>query len=465
MSQHPNTVENLRDRYGERWRWLAVATVMLGTMATVLSATVVNVALHDIMTEFGIRQGQVHWLATGFIAAMTTTMLASSWLLDHFGLRKTLGCAMALFSLVSVVGGFATSPEQLIVARICQGALAGLMQPMGMYLVFRIFPRERRGQAMGIYGMGVILAPALGPVLGGFLVDELSWRYVMFAPVPVTLLGVFMAWRFLPLPPSRPAPYRFDLPGLVLLGLTISLSLDALNRLQHVNGAAHWIVIGALAAAVSLFAFVKRERSTAHPLLNVQLLKRPRFLFANLGAAALGLALFGSTYLVPLFVQTALDFSATEAGLLMLPAGFVLGMTFPIAGRLADRRSARSLVLFGIGMFALSAVLFALSDVEMAFGWLALWTVFGRIGLGFMLPALSTGALNPLKPEELGAGSSTINFTRQLGGAFGVNIVALTIEFGDHAAGVPTIHAFHSAWWLVAAFVAIAAVPVWKMRA
>lgn len=459
-----NTVEGLKARYGERWRWLAVATVMLGTMATVLSATVVNVALHDIMLEFGIRQGQVHWLATGFIAAMTTTMLASSWLLDHFGVRKTLATAMFLFTLISLLGGFATSPEQLIAARIGQGAMAGLMQPMGMYLVFRIFPRNRRGQAMGIYGMGVILAPALGPVLGGFLVDQLDWRFVMFAPVPVTMAGVFMAWRFLPVPVSRPAPYRFDLPGLVLLGATIGLSLDTLNRLQQLAGQEARILLEGALAVVMLMLFVVRERKARHPLVNIDLLRKPSFVYANLGAMALGLALFGSTYLVPLFVQTSLGFSATQAGLLMLPAGIVLGMTFPLAGRLADRMSARKLVIFGIVLFATSAVLFALSDLQLAFGWLALWTVLGRIGIGFMLPALSTGALNPLAPEQLGAGSSTINFTRQLGGAFGVNIVALTIEFGDHSGGIPTIDAFHSAWWLVAVFVAVAAIPVWKMR-
>ena len=459
-----NTVEGLKARYGEHWRWLAVATVMLGTMATVLSATVVNVALHEIMMEFGIRQGQVHWLATGFIAAMTTTMLASSWLLDHFGVRKTLATAMTLFTLISLVGGFADSPGQPIAARIGQGAMAGLMQPMGMYLVFRIFPRNRRGQAMGIYGMGVILAPALGPVLGGFLVDQLDWRYVMFAPAPVTLIGVVMAWRFLPLPVSRPAPYRFDLPGLLLLGTVIGLSLDTLNRLQLLAGQEVRIAAQALLVIVCLALFVVRERRARHPLVNVALLRKPVFLYANLGAMALGLALFGSTYLVPLFVQTALGFSATQAGLLMLPAGIVLGMTFPLAGRLADGHSARKLVVFGIALFATSAVLFASSDLELAFGWLALWTVIGRIGIGFMLPALSTGALNPLAPEELGAGSSTINFTRQLGGAFGVNMVALTIEFGEHANGLPTISAFHSAWWLVAAFVAMAAIPVWRMR-
>lgn len=459
-----NTVEGLRTRYGERWRWLAVATVMLGTMATVLSATVVNVALHDIMLEFGIRQGRVHWLATGFIAAMTTTMLASSWLLDHFGVRKTLAGAMFIFTVISIAGGFATTPEQLIAARIGQGAMAGLMQPMGMYLVFRIFPREKRGQAMGIYGMGVILAPALGPVLGGFLVDQLSWRYVMFAPAPVTIIGVAMAWRFLPLPPSRPQPYRFDLLGLILLGATLALSLDTLNRLQNLAGQETRVAIGGVLSALALVLFLVRERRTRHPLVNIALLRKPVFLYANLGALALGLALFGSTYLIPLFVQTALDYTATDAGLLMLPAGVVLGMTFPLAGRLADRQSARKLVVFGIALFAASAVLFAVSDLALAFGWLALWTVVGRIGIGFMLPALSIGALNLLAPEELGAGSSTINFARQLGGAFGVNMVALTIEFGEHHNGMPTIEAFHTAWWLVAVFVALAAIPVWKMR-
>ncbi len=459
-----HTLEALQARYGERWRWLAVATVMLGTMATVLSATVVNVALHDIMLEFGIRQGQVHWLATGFIAAMTTTMLASSWLLDHFGIRRTLAVAMLLFSIVSVLGGFASTPELLILARVAQGAVAGLMQPMAMFLVFRIFPRERRGQAMGIYGMGVILAPALGPVLGGFLVDQFNWRYVMFAPAPVTLLGVFMALRFLPLKPQQADPYPFDLPGLVLLGLAIVSSLDALNRLQQPAGNEVTIAVLAAVTLLALVLFVWRERRARHPLLNVALLRRRSFLYANIGALALGLALFGSTYLIPLFVQTALSYSATEAGLLMLPAGIALGITFPLAGRLADKRSSRGLILFGITLFALSAMLFAVSGLELAFGWLALWTILGRIGLGFMLPALSTGALNPLEPHQLGAGSSTINFTRQLGGAYGVNIVALSIEYGDHAAGLPTIGAFHSAWWLVALFVGLAAVPVWRMK-
>lgn len=458
-----NTVEALRARYGDGWRWLAVTTVMLGTMATVLSATVINVALPDIMAEFGIRQGTAHWLATGYIAAMTTTMLASTWLLEHFGVRVALGCAMLLFSGVSVLGGFSPSAEALITARVAQGALAGLMQPMAMYLIFRIFPRERRGQAMGIYGMGVILAPALGPVLGGYLVDHFDWRYVMFAPAPVTLVGVFMAWKFLPVPVQRPAPYPFDLPGLLFLGGALLLGLDALNRLQAAEGRWLTIALASLGAVLMVTLFVRRQRRVSHPLLRLQLMRRSSFLYANLGALALGLALYGSTYLIPLFVQTALHFSASDAGLLMLPAGIALGITFPIAGRLADRFSARSLTLYGIVAFGLSAVLFALSGLALGFVWLAIWAVIGRIGLGFMLPALSTAALNPLAVEELGAGSSIINFSRQLGGAFGINLVALTLEYGDHVGRVPALSAFHTAWWLVAGLVLIALVPVLRM--
>nr|WP_203142365.1 MDR family MFS transporter [Marinobacter mangrovi] len=454
------SLDALRERHGARWRWLAVATVMLGTMATVLSATIVNVALPDIMAYFAIGQGQAHWLVTGFIAAMTTTMLTTGWLLDHFGLRRTLASAMVLFSVMSVAGGFATSPEWLILSRIGMGAMAGLMQPMAMYLVFRAFPREQRGQAMGIYGMGVILAPALGPVIGGFIVDQLSWRYVMFAPVPVTLLGVIMVYRYLPWPVSRPAPYRFDFAGFLWLALFIATSLDALNTLQHAEGEGLRIALSGTLALLALILFARRERRAANPLLHLGLMRRPEFRSACLGAVALGLALFGSTYLIPLFVQSALQFSATEAGLLMLPAGIALGITFPIAGWLADRKPARRMIMIGILVFALSTALFAFSDQALGFFWLATWAVIGRVGLGLIMPSLSTGALNPLEPHELGYGSSIINFTRQLGGAFGVNVVALTLEYGEHSHGLPTIDAFHSAWWLMTAFVLLALWPV-----
>lgn len=155
------TVDQLKARHGDRWRWYAVSTVIVTTMATILSATAINVALPDIMAEFSLSQGQVHWLATGYLAAMTISMLCATWVLDRFGMRKsTLACVM-LFSLVSILGGLSSEVPHLFIARIVLGVIAGLMQPMAMYLVFRTFPREERGSVLGFYGFGIILAPAL----------------------------------------------------------------------------------------------------------------------------------------------------------------------------------------------------------------------------------------------------------------------------------------------------------------
>ena len=179
----------------------------------------------------------------------------------------------------------------------------------------------------------------------------------------------------------------------------------------------------------------------------------------------LGLSLFGSTYLIPLFAQTALAFSATDAGLLMLPAGIVLGTLFPLSGRWADRTSNRGLIIAGQLTFALSAVCFALAPALTGFMALAAFAVLGRIGLALLMPALSTGALNPLEESELGHGSSTLNFTRQLGGAFGVNLLAILLEYGPtNDVGQPALEAYHAAWWLIAACAVMAVIPIWRMR-
>lgn len=457
-------IKHLEMRFGLRWRWLAVATVMLGTMATVLSATIVNVALPDIMDHFQVTQGQAHWLATGFLAAVTATMLASGWLVDHWGARRTLAAAMLLFCAASILGALAPNLPVLVGARVLQGVSAGFLQPLAMYMVFRIFPREERGKAMGIYGVGVILAPALGPVLGGFVVDQLDWRFVMLAPVPLTLLGLAMSLRFLPDADPELTPYRFDRLGLFLLTLFLLLALDALNRAQH--GFDHMAVLGleAILAIAAFVGFLSHQRRSPKPLLNFELLRQPHFRYASWGAMILGVSLYGTTYLIPLFVQTALDYSATEAGLLLLPAGIAMGVLFPIAGRMADHRAGRPLIMGGMMVFAVAGTLFALSGINAGFFALAGYAILGRVGLSFMMPALSTTALNPLPNVLLGQGSGTINFSRQLGGALGVNLIAILIELGPaNDQGQPALAAYHAAWWLIVACALLALIPAWRL--
>lgn len=460
------TADELEQTYGERWRWYAVVTVMVTTMATVLSATSINVALADIMEEFAIGQGEIHWLATGYLAAMTVSMLCATWVLDHVGIRTSTIIAVTLFSVVSVFGGISADTSHLFIARLALGGIAGLMQPMAMYLVFRIFPKDKRGSVLGFYGFGIVLAPALGPVLGGFLVDQFSWRYVFYAPVPVTLIAVFLAWRFLPVKTRRIKSYPFDFTGFILLSVVIVCSLDALNSIQHLE-VAHWRRIGVpVIASFALLVFIWFERRTAHPLLNLALLMRKQFMYAGFGAVGLGFAMFGTTYLIPVYTQTALGFSPTDAGLVMLPAGAVLAVTLLLASRLTDIMKSKYLLLGGIACMIVAALVLSRSHLLTGFMYVCVAAMISRVGLGLMLPSVSTGALNQLGAEELSDGSSTISFVRQLGGAYGINVIALIIEGGDElptSAALPLAE-YSAAWLFMVLVLGLLLIPVSRLK-
>jgi len=421
-------IEGLFARYGPAYRWLATATVMTGTIATVLSATIVNVGLPDIMGAFGMGQDQAQLLSTGFLAAMTGTMLLNAWMVDTFGQRTTFMLAVAVFVAASVMGGLAPTEGVLILARILQGAAAGILQPLAMLTIFQVFPPERRGSAMGIYGIGVVLAPALGPTIGGLMVDNFSWRYVFFMAVPFCVLGLFAAALFLPGRAASGPPRRFDWIGFALMSVFLVSLLNGLS-----NGQRHgWLSDTILADFAVAFAagtgFLAWELHTAMPMLNLKLFSIRVYAGAAIVAFIFGAGIYGSTYLVPLFVQTIQGYTPTRSGLLLMPAGLVLGLVFPIAGRLTDRTPAHATVMFGLAVFALSSYLMAAADTNTPFWVFAGWIVLGRIGLGFIMPSLNAGALSALPPHWLGQGSGAINFVRQLGGAFGVNLLAILVE-------------------------------------
>lgn len=463
MSKH--SMESLQQRHGDRWRWFALFTVMVTTMATVLSATSINVALADIMVAFSLGQGEVHWLATGYLASMMISMLCATWVLDHVGIRRATIVSVLLFSVVSVVGGLSQHAEQLLISRLILGALAGLMQPMSMYLVFRAFPQGQRGTVLGFYGFGIVLAPALGPVIGGFLVDYFSWRYVFYAPVPVTLVSAFLAWHFLPTKAPRADRYRFDFVGLVLLSVVLVSSLHTLNSLQYHS---LWSGRGLALLAVSLcslLAFFLYERWVAYPLLNLALLFRRQFMYASFGAVGLGFAMYGTTYLIPVFSQAALGFTPTDAGLVMLPAGVTLGVTLLLSSRLTDTVLSRNLLLAGLALMVVAAVLFSQSATNASFIYLAGCAIVSRIGMGLMLPSVSTGALDQLSTEELSDGSATISFVRQVGGAYGINIIALIItkSEGVTASALP-LSEFSLAWLFMAVVLSCILLPVSRLK-
>ncbi|NQV60747.1 MAG: DHA2 family efflux MFS transporter permease subunit [Alphaproteobacteria bacterium] len=436
-------IEALFERYGPKYRVFVTFTAILGVVAMLLNATMINVAIPVIMGAFGVGQDTVHWLATGYIAAMTVAMLLNDWFVRTFGMRATYLGAMSLFTIGAIMGGLSANIETMIVARLLQGTGAGLVQPLSMVLMYQIFPVHQRGKAMGLFGLGVVVAPTLGPTLGGVLLDGFNWHYVFFASVPVAGLGSILAWLFMPWRSGEDVKPRFDWTGLVLLVTFVGSLLIGLSSGQREGWHAPIIAIYFSIFALSLLSFLWWEWRVPDPILQLRLFLNREFAAAAVVRMALGAGLYGTTYLIPLFVQTVQSYSPTRSGLLMVPAGLTMMLLMPVGGRLADRLPRHWLILGGLFAFAASALLMTSAHTDTPFWTFASWLVVGRIGLAFVIPTINVTALRSLSGPLLSQGSGAVNFMRNLGGALGVNLIAVALEhrtavFSQALAGMQT---------------------------
>jgi len=421
-------IRELFRQFGPSYRWWVTFTSMLGSFASLLTGTIINVAIPDVMGALGMTPDDAQWLSTGFLAATTVTMLLAAWAIETFGMARTYIASMGIFLVGSVMGGVADSGDALIVSRLVQGAGSGLMTPVSMLIVFQVFPMHRRGTAMGIYSVGVVLAPALGPALGGWLIDHLSWRYVFFVAVPFAMISIPLALLFMPAREADARSPRFDWTGVVLLSVFLVTMLTALSNGERQGWGSDLIALLGFAALTSGIAFVYWEAYARDPMFNLALFRNRRFVAASVVTFVIGFGLYGSTYIVPLFLQTIQGLIATDSGLLMLPAGLVMAVVFPIAGRMSDALAPRNIIIAGVLLFGASSLLFGAVDANTPFASMVIWIVIGRIGLGLVFPCLNVTALRPLPLDLLAQGSGAINFLRQLGGAFGVNLLTIFLD-------------------------------------
>lgn len=425
------TTEDLFERYGLAYRWLATATAMTGAISMVLSSTIVNVAFPNIMGTFGIGQDQAQWASTGFLAAMTVFMLVSAWLQATFGQRRCYVAVLSLFIFGAVLGGTAQSTEVLVLGRVVQGACAGIIQPLAMTTVYMIFPEHRRGLAMGIFGLGVVVAPAIGPYAGGLAIEHFDWRYVFFLPMPFCILGIMASQLFMP---SRQMPAvlpPFDWTGFVLLAVSIGVGLYVLANGQAEGWASNHIVGWASVAVLGTLMFIAWEwRGAKLPLLRINLLALPQFASAVAVAFVFGAAIYGSTYLVPVFVQIVQHLPPTEAGLLLMPGGALLALIFPMSGWLADAIPPRVLLISGFIIMAAGSAQMAGADPNTTFWVFVGYTLTQRLGLGLIHPTLNATGLRAVPPDSLTAGAGMLNFFRQLGGSVGVVATVISYDGG-----------------------------------
>jgi MFS transporter, DHA2 family, multidrug resistance protein len=445
-------------------RALVVATMMLGTVSTILSATIVNVAFPALIAEFHVGHDTLQWIAAGYLAAMTATMLGTAWLVETFGERTTFVGTLAIFLVASILAAASWNTASLIGARVLQGAAAGILQPLAMIVLFRVYPVNERGRAMGLYGFGIVLAPAVGPAIGGTLLEAFGWRSIFLLTVPFAVAGLVLGARTLATTRAA-ARMRFDSIGTGLLAASLVTLLNV-PVVGHRHGFASAGTLALAAAAIAFaWGFVAWERRFTAPLLPMRLFDHRAFVGASIVAFAYGIGLFGSTYLVPVFAQEIAHYDAAEAGYLLAPAGIALAIAITAGGRLTDRLHPAPVVIAGLALFALSSLLLTFSGAATGFLILALWLVIGRVGLGMLIPALNVGAVQSLSGTELAYASAAVNFVRQLGGAIGVNLLAVVLEWRLGTVGkLDPARPFHECFAIVTLAFALAIVPAWLIR-
>src|SRR5262245_12820839 len=311
--QEMETTDGLFARYGPRYRWFATATVLLGLIAAMVTTTTVNVAVHDIMGAFGIGQDRGQWLMTGALAAQTVGMLLNAWLIRSFGQRRTFVGALCVFIAALILAGAAPNDSVLIFCRVVQGGIAGLLQPLAVYTLYRVFPPNQKGQAMGYLGLAIIVGPAMGPTVGGLLMELFNWRAIFYLAVPPFAAALLLGSLFMPQREESNVRAEFDWLGFALLSASVSCLLVGLSNGQREGWSSGFVLAFFGAGLTASLAFVLWELHVPHPLVELRVLSSGRFAAAASVAFIMGIGLFGSVFMVPLFVESVQGFTPFAA--------------------------------------------------------------------------------------------------------------------------------------------------------
>jgi MFS transporter, DHA2 family, multidrug resistance protein len=401
---------------------------MAGAIAMVLSATIANVAVPTVMGAFGVGQDQAQWLTTGFVAMMVASQLLSAWFARAFGVRGAFVVINSVFFAGTACAFFGTSFEIIVLGRVLQGFSAGVVQPMIMALTFSQFPPHRRGLAMAIHGTGIQIAPMLGPMIGGLVIDTLGWREVFLVPIPICVVALLLGMAYLPGREEQAIPQRFSWLSYSLLLTTLASLLFAGANGQSYGWSSSAILMLVLMGLTTGGAFVWLQLRSKSPLLDFSLFRIPQFTSAVIVAFVFGFGNFSANYLIPITVQTVQGFTPFLSGLVLVPAGaFVISATL-LFSRLADMFPAHVMVMLGLCLFALGNYFMSQTDVNTTFLTVAWLIIVARCGMALIIPSLNISALRALSSEQLHRGSGTINFIRQLGGACGVTALVVFIE-------------------------------------
>ncbi len=439
---------------------VTVSVVFVAAMfMNIMDITIVNVALPSIGQQFHVTEAALDSVAVGYLVSLAVFIPAAGWIGDRFGSKRILLLAIAIFTTASVLCGLADSLSELVLFRVLQGVGGGMLTPVGMALLFRTFPPEERVRASSILILPTALAPALGPVLGGLLVTNFSWRWVFFVNLPIGVVAFTFGLLFLA--ESREAhPGRFDLPGFVLSGLGFALVMFGITEGPNRGWGSTQIVSSIAAGVILLSAMVWVELRTDAPLLHLRLFGNRLFRSTSVVISLAFAALLGVLFVAPLFFQIALGLSALQSGLNTFPEAIGVMVGSQLASRLLYRRvGPRRLISGGLVWVAICVALMSLIGLETDLWWMRLLVFAMGVGMGHVMMSTQAASFATISGPDTGSASSLFNSGRQLGGAVGVALAATVLAAVGTTHTVaghvePNVAAYHAAF-LVGAVVAL----------
>jgi EmrB/QacA subfamily drug resistance transporter len=409
-----------------QYKYLVAAAFLFGIFMDLLDLTVVNVALPTLGRTFEVGPSTLSWVVTGYLLSLAVWIPASGWLGDKFGTKKIFIFALVAFTAASALCGIAQTAEQLIAYRILQGVGGGMMVPVGTAMLFRAFPAHERARAAVVMTVPTVIAPALGPVLGGWLVDSVSWRWIFLINVPIGVLGTVFCLLFLK-EQKEEAAGRFDLPGFVLSGAGLALVLFALSRGPEHGWTSAPVLLTGSGGIVAFVLLAIVELRIAEPMLDLRLFQDRMFRAANIVWFAAGMSLMGVFFILVLFMQNLQGYSAIETGWILLPGAATVTVFAPIAGKLYPLVGPRRLLATALALFAASSGAMVLIDIETSVWWLLATIVVRGVAMAFTFIPLQAATFATISSASTGRASSLFNTNRQVAAAVGVALLATVL--------------------------------------
>ena len=410
--------------------WIIAVAVMFGTFMEVLDTTVVNVSLPHIAGSLSVTPQEATWALTSYLVANAIVLPITGWLANYFGRKRLLMSSVIGFTMSSFMCGFAPSLAWLVLFRIVQGLTGGVLQPVSQAVMLEAFPQDQRGKAMGFWGLGIVVAPMLGPVLGGWLTDNYSWRWVFYVNIPVGIASIIMTKMFIFDPPYiRRTTAKVDTWGIGMLAVGIGGLQIVLDKGQQEDWfSSTWITSLTVISVLMLALFIVHELLSKEPVLHLRVFKERTYSTGVFLMTTLGFVLYGSLVLLPLFLQTVLGYPAIEAGIAMAPRGLGSFIAMPIVGFLTAKIDARKLL--SVGLVGGAITLFQLGSLNLQVGyWDIFWPQFFQgLAMGLIFVPLTTVSMSLISREEMGNATSLFNLMRNLGGSVGIAVIATMLS-------------------------------------